>query len=189
MLSTKSELVNPGNRILRYCGSRLGVFLFAFDLIHLFDQSVDLILPIPQITALNIMLELSLPEPARRIAQLERPQEIARLLEIWPYSDNLVHQILHADDAVLAQMLFDQAVVGQRDALLVDLAVAALIDELTHGFGGRVAVGDEWFNDLQHFGCGFCEADEDAVVDLEETEELEDFAGFGSDFADSVEGA
>ena len=63
-------------------------------------------------------------------------------------------------------MLLDQTVVGQRDALLVNLAIAALIDELADRFGGWVAIGNERLHDLQHLCCGFCQADEDAIVDL-----------------------
>ena len=82
-------------------------------------------------------------------------------------------------------MLFDDLVVRERDTLLVDLAVAALVDEVADGLDGRVAVGDVGFDDFQHFGGCFGEFDEDAVVDLEEAEELEDLAGFGGDFVDT----
>ena len=135
-------------------------------LVHLLDKSINGILPIPQIPTLNIMLELPLPETAGGIPQFERPEEIARLLEIRPHGYNLVHQILHADDAILAQVLLNQAVVGQGDALLVDLAVTALVDEVANGLVGWVAVGDIGFDDLEHFRGGFCEADEDAIVNL-----------------------
>ena len=85
-----------------------------------------------------------------------------------------MHEVFHADNAVFAQVLLDDLVVGQRDALLVDFTVAALVDEVADGLDGRVAVGDVGFDDLKHFGGGFCDFDEDAIVDLEEAEELED---------------
>ena len=132
------------------------------------------------------MLELPLSEPAVGITQLERPQKIARLLKIGPHGHDLVHQILHADDPQFPQLLLNQRVVGERDALLVDLAVAALVDQVAHGFRGRVAVCDVGFHDLEHLGRGFGEADEDAVVDLEQAQQLEDLAGFGGDFVDTV---
>lgn len=81
-------------------------------------------------------------------------------------------QVLHTHDAILPQILLDKLIVSEGDTLLVDLAVAALVDEGADGFEVRVAVGDEGFNDLEHFGGGFCEADEDAVVDLKEAEKL-----------------
>ena len=131
------------------------------------------------------MPKLPRPEPTRRIRQLKRPEEIARLLEIGPHGHNLVDQVLNADDAEFAQVLLDDLVVGEGDALLVDLAVAALVDEVADGFDGGVAVGDVGFDDLEHFGRGFCDFDEDAVVDLEETEELHDLARFGGHFVDT----
>ena len=131
------------------------------------------------------MLELPRPEPTGRIRQLERPQEVARLLEVRPHGHDLVHQILHADDAELAQVLLDDLVVGQRDALLVDLSISALVDEVADGLDAGVAVGDVGFDYFEHFGCGLCEFDEDAVVDLEETEELHDLARFRGHLVDT----
>lgn len=153
--------------------------------IHLLDQRIDILLPIPQIAALDEMLELPRPEAAVGIAQLERPEEIAGLLEVGPHRHDLVHQVLHADHPVLAQVLLDERVVRQRDALLLDLAVAALVDEVAHRFRGRVPVRDVGLDDLEHLGRRLGETDEDAVVDLEQAQQLEDLAGFGGDFVDT----
>ena len=131
------------------------------------------------------MPKLPRPKPTRRITQLERPQEVARLLEIRSHGKNLVDQILHADDPVFSKVILNDLVVGERDALLVDFAVAALIDEGADGLEVRIAIGDVGLDDLEHFGGGLREADEDAVVDLEEAQELEDLAWFGGDFVDA----
>ena len=96
-----------------------------------------------------------------------------------------MHQILHADDAQLPELLVDDLIIGQRDALLVHFTVATLVYEVADCFDGRVAVGDVGFDYFQHFRGCFCEFDEDAVVNLEEAQELEDFAGFGGDFVDT----
>lgn len=156
------------------------------NLIHLLDQSIDLLLPISQIATLDKVLELPRSESAGGIAQLERPEKVARLFKVWPNGDDLVHQVLHADDTEFTQLLLDDLVIGESDALLVDLAVAALVDEVAYRFDARVAVGDVGFYYFEHFQCCFREFDKDAVVDLEETEELKDFAGFGGNFVDTV---
>lgn len=132
------------------------------------------------------MLELSRPEAPSRIAQLKWPQEVARLLKVRSHSDDLMDQILHTDDTVFTQVFLNDLIVCERDTLLVDLAVAALVDEFTDSLEVRVAVGDVWLDNLEHFVGGFCETDEDTVVDLEETEKLEDLAGFRGDFVDTV---
>ena len=110
------------------------------------------------------------------------------MLEVGADSVDLVDEILHADDAVLAEVLLDDGVVGQGDALLVDLAVAALVDELLDGLQVGVAVGDPGLDDLEHLSGGLGDLDEDAVVDLEETEELEDLAGLGGHLVDTAKG-
>src|SRR5262249_7678758 len=87
----------------------------------------------------DVVLELARVPASRRVAQLERPREVARLLEVRPHREDLVDQILHADDAVLPQRLLDQRVVVQWDTLLVDLAVAAFVDQLPHRLEVRLA--------------------------------------------------
>ena len=136
-------------------------------LIHLLDQSIDLLLPISQITPFNEMFEFPRPKPPSGIRQLERPKEITRLLEIRPHGHDLMDQVFHADDPELAQVLLDDLIVGQGNALLVDFAVAALVDQVADGLDRRVSVCDVGFDDLEHFGGGFGDFYEDAVVDLE----------------------
>jgi hypothetical protein len=95
-------------------------------LVHLLDELVDLVFSVAQITALDEVLELPLVEAASRAVQLEWPQEVRSLLEVGPDSVNLVDEILHTDHAVLAEILFDNLVVRQRQSLLIDLAISAL---------------------------------------------------------------
>lgn len=44
-----------------------------------------------------------------------------------------MHDILDGDDAVLSEVLLDDLVGRKGDALLVDLAVSTLVDELADG--------------------------------------------------------
>lgn len=132
------------------------------------------------------MLELPRPEPTSRIAQLEWPQKVTSLLEIRSHSNDLMDQILHTDNAEFAQLFFNNLVIGEGYTLLVDLSVTALIDEVADGFNAGVAVGNVGLDYFEHFGGGFGEFDEDAVVDLEEAEELKDLAGFRGDFVDTL---
>lgn len=95
-------------------------------------------------------------------------------------------EVLNAGDADLAEVLLDKLVVGDGKALLVDLSVTALVDELTDGLQVGVAVGDERLDDLQHLNGGLGKLDEDTVVDLEKTEELEGLALLGVDLVDTA---
>ena len=134
------------------------------------------------------MLELAGSESTSGVGQLEGPEEVAGLLEVGADSVDLVDQILHADNAVLAEVLLDDLVVGQGNALLVDLAVATLVDKLTDGLEVGVSVGNEGVDNGQHLGGGLGETQENTVVDLEETEELENLARLGGNLVDTVIG-
>lgn len=123
--------------------------------------------PVAEVTTFHKVLELPRPEATRRVTELERPQEVARLLEVGADSVDLVNQVLHADDAVLTKMIFNDGVVGKRDALLLaGLGVATLVDELTDGLQVGVAVGDERLDNLEHFHGGLGQAHENTIVDL-----------------------
>lgn len=125
-------------------------------LVHLLDQRINLILAIAQITTLNEMLELSRTEATGRVAELEWPEKVAGLLKVRADGEDLMDQILDTEDAVFAEVIFNYLVVGERDALLLDLAITALVDEVADGFNRGVAVCDIWFDDLDHFRCSFC---------------------------------
>ena len=96
-------------------------------------------------------------------------------------------QVLHAYDAVLSQVLLNQLVVGQRDALLIDLAVTALVYQFANRLEVRVSICNKGFNNLEHFHGSLGETDEDTIVDLEETKELESLALLGIDFVDTFD--
>ena len=156
------------------------------NLVHLADESVDVLLTVTSVTTLDEVLDLAGVEATVGVGELEGPEEVVGLLEVGANGVDLVDQVFHADNAVLAEVLLDQLVVGQGDALLVNLAVAALVQELADGLQVGVTVGDVGVDNSQHLLGGLGETDEDTVVDLEQTEELQDLAGLRSDLVDTV---
>ena len=72
------------------------------------------------------MLELPLVEAAVGSVQLEWPQKVRGLLEVGTNGVDLVDEILHADHAVLSEVLLDDLVISQRQALLVNLSISTL---------------------------------------------------------------
>jgi hypothetical protein len=48
-------------------------------------------------------------------------------------------------------------------------------------------VGDVWFDETKHLLGSLGNPDEDSVVDLQQSEELEDLSGLGGDLGDTVE--
>lgn len=156
------------------------------NLVHLADESVDVLLTVTSVTTLDEVLDLAGVEATVGVGELEGPEEVVGLLEVGADGVDLVDQVFHADNAVLAEVLLNELVVGKGNALLVDLSVATLVDELTDGLEVGVTVGDEGVDNGQHLLGGLGETDEDTVVDLEQTEELQDLAGLGSDLVDTV---
>ena len=156
------------------------------NLVHLADESVDVLLTVTSVTTLDEMLDLAGVEATVGVGELEGPEEVVGLLEVGANGVDLVNQVFHADNAVLAEVLLNDLVVGKSNALLVDLSVATLVDELTDSLEVGVTVGDVGVDNSQHLLGGLGETDEDTVVDLEQTEELQDLAGLGSDLVDTV---
>ena len=101
------------------------------NLVHLADELVDVRFPVTEVTTLNEMLELPCPPATSGVGEFERPQEVRRLLEVGAGGEDLVYEILDGKDVVFSERLLDDLVVGEGDALLVDFAVTALVDELT----------------------------------------------------------
>jgi len=133
------------------------------------------------------MFEFSGAETSSRVAELERPQEVGGLLKVGADGEDLVDQILNADDTVLAEAALNDGVVGESNALLVDLSVSTLVDQLTDGLQVGVSVGDPWLDNLEHLQGGLGHADKNTIVDLEETEELEDLAGLWCNLVDTLD--
>jgi hypothetical protein len=132
------------------------------------------------------VLELADAETTGRRGELEGPESVGDLLEVGADGEDLVNDVLNAGNAELAEVGLDELIVGDGQALLVDLEVTALVDKLTDGLQVGVAVGNEGLDDLQHLASGLGEPDEDTVVDLKETEKLEGLALLGVDLVDTA---
>jgi hypothetical protein len=79
------------------------------------------------------VLELSRLPASVRIGELERPQEVGSLLEVGANSVDLMDKIFHGEDVIFTEGGLDNSVVGKRDALLVNLSVATLVDKFSNG--------------------------------------------------------
>jgi len=155
-------------------------------LVHLLDQSIDVLLPVTKITTLDVVLELASAEAAIGVGQLEGPQEVVCLLEVGSDCEDLMDQVFNADNAILTEGILDKLVVSQSNALLVNLAISTLIDKLTHGLEVGITVSDVWVDNGQHLLSGLGQLDKDTVVDLEKTKELENFARLGGNLVDTM---
>jgi hypothetical protein len=78
-----------------------------------------MLLAIAKITTFDEVLELTCPETSCWVRQLEGPQEVADLLEVWSHGEDLVDDVLNADDAVLAEVFLNDGVVSKGNPLLI----------------------------------------------------------------------
>ena len=118
--------------------------------------------------------------------ELEWPEEVVGLLELWSASDDLVNEILNAVDTVASELSSNDAVVGKRNSASVNLTISSLVNELGNGLSGWITEGDVWLDDSDHVPGSLVELDEHTVVQLSESEELEDLLWLWSELIDTV---
>lgn len=134
------------------------------------------------------MFKLSRNAPtAGWVGEFEWPEEVGGLFEVRADRVDFMDEIFNADDAVLAQGIFNDLVVRQGDSLLVDLAVASLVDEFTDGGQVRVPVGHVWLNDSEELRRGLGDSNKDAVVDLMESQQLERLSWLWSNLVNTLD--
>lgn len=134
--------------------------------------------------ALRELVSLELESTVGR-GKLEWPEEVVGLLELGSAGNNLVDEVLDAVDSVLTEFASDDGVVGKRKSGSVDLTVASLVNKLGDGLSGWVAPGDEWLDNSDHVHGSLVELDEGGVVQLSESEQLQDLLGLGSQLVDT----
>merc|ERR1712029_1270180 len=103
---------------------------------HLLQQFVYLVLTAAEVTTFDEVVDL-LPPPASRGVQLEGPQEVGCVLEVGADREDLMDEMLHADNAKLAKSSLNQVVGGDGSAVAIDLDETALVHQLAY----RLEVG------------------------------------------------
>jgi len=111
------------------------------NLDHQPEESVDLVLPVAEVTTLNKVVGLLSPSTGG-VVQLEGPQEVRGILEVGANSQDLVDQILHADDSHLAELSLDDVVGGDGGTVSINLDKSTLVDEVTDRLEVGASVGD-----------------------------------------------
>lgn len=111
--------------------------------------------------------------------------KLGDLFEVRTSSRDLVNDIFNRDNTILTKSAFDNFIRAKGNPLLVDLSITSLVDQFSNSLQVGLSVGDVRFDSEEHFRSSFGDFDEDSVVDLEETEELQDFAGLGGNVVDT----
>eukprot|EP00355_Strombidium_rassoulzadegani_P010277 CAMPEP_0168624756 /NCGR_PEP_ID=MMETSP0449_2-20121227/9605_1 /TAXON_ID=1082188 /ORGANISM="Strombidium rassoulzadegani, Strain ras09" /LENGTH=170 /DNA_ID=CAMNT_0008666379 /DNA_START=99 /DNA_END=611 /DNA_ORIENTATION=- len=152
---------------------------------HLLHQGVDELLSVSEgAVALVEGVSLDL-EASEGRGELEGPEEVVGLLELGAAGGDLVDEVLDAGDAGLSESVADDAVIGEGDSSSVDLSVSSLVNQLSNGFPGGVSVGHEGLNHPDHVPGGLVQLHEHAVVDLSQSQQLQDLLGLGGELVDT----
>merc|ERR1712131_309943 len=114
-------------------------------LVHSSDQVVDLVLTVAKVTTLN---------------------KVIGALEVGSNSVDLVDQVLDGLDTNVADVLLNNGIVVQSNALAIDLTVTALVDKLTDGLEVGVAPGDIWLSNVEHHVGGLVQLDKGGIAEL-----------------------
>jgi len=118
--------------------------------------------------------------------QFERPQEVVSFFEVVTDSVDFVDEIFNTDDVFVSESLLDDGVISQWDALLVELSESSLVDEVRNGLQGRFTIGNIWFNSTEHSHGGVVNLHENSVVNLTETEKLQDLVGLRGNIVNTL---
>ena len=94
-------------------------------------------------------------------------------------------KVLNASDAGFAELTSDNGVIGEWESASVDLAVSSLVDQLGDGGSGWETVGDEWLDDSDHVPGGLVQLHEHSVVQLSQSEELQDLLWLWCELVDT----
>lgn len=86
---------------------------------------------------------------------------------------------------LLQHLTFNHEVIGDWNALFVVLDEATLVDQFAYGFQVRVTPCNVGLADTQHVDGGLVQLDEDTIVDLTQTEQLQNFTYFWGDLVDT----
>lgn len=156
-------------------------------LVHSADESVDSLATVTSVAALGVVGELLALEAAVGVRELEGPEEVGDGLEVGAAGGDLVDNVFDGEDAELAEVLLNNLVVVDGETLAVDLGVTTLVDQLADGLEVGCAVGDVRLDELEHLRGGLGQSDKDTVVDLEETQELQNLAWLGGNVVDTTE--
>lgn len=85
-----------------------------------------------------------------------------------------MNKILNAIDSVLSKLSCNDAIISKWKSASVDLTVSSLVNKLGDGSSGWEAVRDEWLNHFDHIPGGFVKLDENTIVQLSQSKEVQD---------------
>jgi len=110
------------------------------------NKVVDVVFTVTGFTVLNEVVSLLTLETTSWVRELEGPEEVVGLLEVWTNSVDFVNEIFNTDNTVFTEFLSNDSIVSDWDSLLVNLSETTLVDKFTNGLKVWSTVGNVWFD-------------------------------------------
>ena len=145
------------------------------NLVHLLNKFVDVLFTVSSITTLCESNSLA-DESSLWRAKLEWPEEVVYGLEVWTTSDDFMNNIFNTDYTKFSELIRDDVVINDWNTLSINLGVSSLVDKGTNSFQRWGTIGYEWFYWLQHIHGGFVDSQKGGIVNLSETQQLQDLS-------------
>ena len=111
--------------------------LLILDLHHLSEKLVDLLFAVSCVSTLYVLNRLTL-ESASWVAELEGPEELVGLLEVFATGVNFVNEVLNTNNSVTPQLLFNDLVAGEWGTTTVYAAKSTLVNQFLNGLEIRI---------------------------------------------------
>ena len=139
---------------------------------HLLDECINEFFSVSEGTVSlseGVSLDLESTEWGR---ELEWPEEVVGLLELWSAGGDFVDEVLNARDTDLAEFSSDDGVVSKWNSASVNLTVSSLVDQVGDGLSGWETVSHEWLDHSDHVPGSFVKLDKRTIVQLSNSKEL-----------------
>merc|ERR1719309_1676501 len=148
------------------------------NLNHFLQELIDLIFSVAKVSTLDKMVCLLSPSSSW-VVELEWPQKVGGILEVWSNSQDLVDQILNTNNSKFTKRLLNDFIGCNWGSVSVNLDESTLVDEVTNSLEVWTSVSDVWLDDSQHVLGSLVHLDEDSVVNLSKPHQLEALPDLG----------
>jgi len=158
-----------------------------FQTTHLIHSSDEVVDPVLSVTSITTLVEVRNDgvESLLGGAKFECPQESVGFLEVGSDRVNFVDEIFDANNALLAESLFNNSVVVQRDTGALDFTETTLQNQLSDRLQVGVTPGNVGLYQSEHLEGGTVELDEDSIVDLSQSQQLQNLLDSGANSVDT----
>jgi hypothetical protein len=150
------------------------------------DELVDLVFSVTPDTTVVVRVSL-FSESFLGGVELEGPQEVVGFFEVGSNGGDFVDKVFNVSNTVLSELSLNNAVVSERNSAFADLTIASLVDEISDGLLGGISISNVWFNSSDHIDGGLVESYEGSVVELSQSEELQDLFAGGVELVDTTQ--